>query len=396
MSRKLTVPLVVIIIAFGIVVSTLLSNQKEPMRRRPQMSQQRQLFLGTVQNEDISTSLEFTGHLYALDKVELYAEVSGILLSTPKRFKEGNYFSEGEELVHIDDSVYRNNVLAQRSSLLNQLTLLLPDLSIDFPESAPAWEKYLQNYNLDEELSPLPQPANQKEKYYIASRNIFNLYYSIKSMEATLAKYTLTAPYDGVVTLSNINPGTLVRMGQKLGEFTNTNLYEMEAFVGIGDLPHVRVGQRVRLTCDDIPGEFGGVVQRINGVIDKNSQTVKVYITTRDRRLKEGLYLTASLESPPIENAYRLPRKSLVGAETLWVVRDSTLSLRRVTIAGDEKDDIIVQGLENGTQVLLEPLVDAYEGMKLPQIQKNNVGFMGETRSIDQKTGKRTQVKGTH
>ena len=44
-------------------------------------------------------------------------------------------------------------------------------------------------------------------------------------MEATLDKYTIKAPFNVVVTQSNINPGTLVRNGQKLGEFINTYLY---------------------------------------------------------------------------------------------------------------------------------------------------------------------------
>ena len=240
------------------LINGVLSNQKKPMKRRPVNQTNKQVKIVTVKNEAIRTEFDISGHIRALDKVEMYAEVSGILLNTPKRFKEGNRFSTGEALIKIDDSVYRNNVLAKKSSLLNQLTLLLPDLSIDFPASAPKWEHYLQQYDLEKTLSPIPVPGSDQEKYYIASRNIYDQYYTIKSMEATLAKYAITAPYAGVVTESNINPGTLVRAGQKLGEFTNTAIYELEAFASVHQVQHLKPGDPVTLFSDDMPYSFQG------------------------------------------------------------------------------------------------------------------------------------------
>lgn len=367
MNKKKTIFIAGGIFIAGLIISNLLSSQKQPMRRRPSPSGAKPVHLETVENQSLNTTIQLAGHLVALDKVDIYAEVSGVLLSTEKRFKEGNYFRKGQILVRIDDSVYRNNVLSQKSSLLNQLTLLLPDLSIDFPESAKRWEKYLSTLQMDKDLSPLPQSASEQERYYIASRNIYSQYYSIKSMEATLAKYTLEAPYDGVVTESNINPGTLVRMGQKLGAFTSTEIYEMEGFAGLNDAANLTIGQKVTLTCDDIPGQFDGKVQRINGVIDMASQTVKVYITTRDSRLKEGLYLNGQIQSNTIEDAYRVSRASLFGQNQVWVAEDSTMVLKPVSVVALEEKHAIVRGMENGTQVITDPPTDVYVGMPLPK-----------------------------
>ena len=61
---------------------------------------------------------------------------------------------------------------------MNQITLMLPDLKSDYPDSFPAWEKYLKEMNIEEALSALPSPISDQERYFISARNLYNLYYS--------------------------------------------------------------------------------------------------------------------------------------------------------------------------------------------------------------------------
>lgn len=360
------------IIVMGIVIGNILSNQKEPMRRNTTNPNDNVPKIISVKNKDILAPIEISGYLYAYDKVELYAEVSGVLQNTAtKHFKEGNRYKKGEILIQIDDSVYLNNVLAQKSSLLNQLTLLLPDLSIDFPKSAKRWEQYLHSFTLKESINPLPEPASEKEKYYIASRNIYNSFFNIKSMEATLAKYTIRAPFAGVVTQSNINPGTLVRVGQKLGEFTNTHLYELEAPVGLFDLGRLRIGQTVDLKTEDLQDTFQGRIQRINSIIDRNSMTVKIYIQISDPRLRDGMYMTGNTQGSPIPKAFSLTKDLLIGENHIFVVEDSRLVQKKVEVVGEKGDRVIIRGLEDGTLILGEVWPEAREGMIIPISDKN-------------------------
>jgi multidrug efflux pump subunit AcrA (membrane-fusion protein) len=301
-----------------------------------------------------------------------------VLQKTERRFKEGNTYQKNDLLIQIDDRVYKNNVLAQRSALLNQLTLLLPDLGIDFPESAERWEAYLQSFDIQKPLTPLPETASDQERYYIASHNIYNQYYAIKSMEETLAKYTMEAPFGGVVTEANINPGTLVRVGQKLGEFTSTELYEMEANVGIRDVDRLRAGQRVALTSEVVTGTFDGRVQRINSVIDRNSMTVKVYIHTRDPRLRDGMYLTARAQAEPIRDAFVIAKDLMVDDHSLYSVEDSVLVLSQVSVVAEYGDQIVVRGLADGSKILGEIWAESREGARLPQ--SGNTGQPGMQR----------------
>ena len=358
-------------IVVGLVISNILSRQKEPMRRRPTAARQKSVRIITVRNKDIKIPIEMSGPLYAYDKVEIFAEVSGVLLNIPKRFKAGNPFKKGEVLIKIDDRVYKNNVLAQKSSLLNQLTILLPDLSIDFPKSSQRWETYLENMDLQKVLNPLPDPASDKERYYIASRNIYNQFYVIKGMETTLSKYTIRAPFDGVVSVSLINPGTLVRVGQKLGEFISTEVYEMEASVTLFDANRLEKDQPVNLTSEDVQGTFTGHIRRINRVLDPTSLTVKVYIHLKDSRLRDGMYMVARTEGNPVPGAVAVAKDLLVENSRLFAVEDSVLVLKTIRVVAERGDTAIVRGLADGTKILGEVWAEAREGVEIPQSPKN-------------------------
>ena len=374
-----------LMILAGLIIGNILSNQKEPLKRKPENGRKKPIPIITVQNGDINIPIEMSGPLYAYDKIEIYAEVSGILLKTPKHFKAGITFKRDDVLINIDDRVYKNSVLAQKSSLLNQLTLLLPDLSIDFPESTRRWETYLQTMDLNKELKPLPEPANDKERYFIASRNIYNQYYVIKGMETTLSKYIIRAPFDGVVTQSQINPGTLVRTGQKLGEFISTEVYEMEASVGLFDANRLKEGQTVVLTCDDIQGTFEGQIKRINRVLDSESLTVKVYIQLKDPRLRDGMYLKSKTEGEPIPNAVIVSKDLLVDNNHLYTVENSVLVLKPVQVVAARGDKAIVRGLSDGTRILGEAWPEAREGASIPQA---SAATAEGTAAIQAKKGK--------
>ncbi|MBN2226408.1 MAG: HlyD family efflux transporter periplasmic adaptor subunit [candidate division Zixibacteria bacterium] len=378
LNNKTTIIAVCAIIAVGFLLGGVLGNQKKPMRMRPTAPSTGNLTTMSVHNGDVSTRFTAGGTLHALDKIDIYAEVTGVLLTTDKPFKAGRRYRAGEVIIHIDDEVYHNTLLAEKSNLLNQLTQLLPDLELDFPESVEKWTAFLNDFDLHEPLKPLPEAGDDRERNYIAARNIYSKYYSVKSMRATLDKYTIRAPYDGVVTESDINPGMLVRNGQKLGEFTGTGAFELEASVGINDVGHLHIGDRVTLTSDDVAGEFPGTIERINEKIDQSSQTVMIYIITEDKRLKDGMYITAEMSTIPIPDAIQVSRELLVGGDRLYTIQDDRLVLQKVEVMVDDNDQVVVTGLADGTVLLTEVVEDAYDGMPLkndpvePTTDENN------------------------
>jgi len=352
-NKKMSLLITVGIIVIGVLISSVLSNQKESLKRTAIPESKKEIKTIKIENEDMNTNISTSGRLTAYNKIEIYAEVSGVLDKNSIRFKEGNSFRKGEILVQIDDQVYHNNLLAQKSSLLNQLTLLLPDLKIDFPQEIQKWENYLSEFDLNNNLKSLPETVGDQEKYYIAANNIYNLYYTAKSMEATLDKYNIRAPYNGVITESNLNPGTLVRSGQKLGEFTNTSVYELEVAVGVVEANYLNSGMEVNLISEDVPGNYSGKIARINEVIDQSTQTISVFIHTSDNQLKEGLYMTANFNVVGEKNVVEIPRSGLSVQQEVYVVMDSSnIAAKKVDIIKNTNDTVVVKGLNDGEFIL--------------------------------------------
>ncbi|MGD8778306.1 MAG: efflux RND transporter periplasmic adaptor subunit [Ignavibacteria bacterium] len=367
MKKHLTWMIAIVILIVGLLTSGILSSQKEELKRMP-VDNTKKIKTEIITNGQIVKTVKASGTTEALNKIEIYAEVSGVLQFAEKEFREGTRFSKGEVILKIDDAVKRNQVLAEKSTLLNNFTTLLPDLSIDFPDEVAKWENYLKEFNLEEDIKPLPETNSQKEKYYIAAHNVYSQYYTIKSDEETLEKYTIEAPYDGVVTVSNIIPGSLVRTGQKLGEFINLNIYEIPVNVSIEDIASITVGQVVELLSTDVSKPMAGIIKRINSIIDKSSQTVLVYITSNDGRIKEGMYVTAVIQEKLDEKGVTLSKELIINRNQLYAVEDSTLVLKDIEIQGEDNDKVYVTGLPDGTEILSSTYDNSKNGIKLSEL----------------------------
>ncbi|NEX13926.1 MAG: secretion protein HlyD [Prosthecochloris sp.] len=362
MSKVKPYIIAVVIVIAGIVIGRLLGSGNSQQQERVVPKRNDQVSVTRVSNSAVSRTIVMNGKVDAVKKIEIFAEVSGVFVDGTKPFREGRRFSKGEVLLRIDDGVYRNTVLSEKSALLNQMTLLMPDLLIDFPEHAGPWKRYVDNFSIERSLRPLPQAANDRLRNYVAARNIYGKYFAVRSMEEMLGKYTITAPFDGVVTVSEANPGILVRNGQKIGEFAATTAFELELSVAVRDAAFIRQGDRVLLSSDDFDGDIEATVARVNEAIDPNTQTVGVYVLLKDSRLKDGMYVSASL-SVQVDDAVIIARELLDRENRLFVLRDSVFSLLPVEVVSLDGNTAIVRGIPDGLSLLSEPVEGVYDGM---------------------------------
>lgn len=349
------------IILAGIMLGGLLGRQKPESALQKKGPPAATLRVAEVRNGPVSIPIETSGSIEAVRKIEIYAEVSGVFRDGARPFREGNAFRRGEPLLVIDDSVYRNSVFAEKSSFLNLLTLVLPDIIIDFPEESAKWKRYTETFRIEAPVPALPEPASDRERNYLAARNVYNRFYAIKSMEATLSKYRLSAPFDGVVTMSEVNPGALIRTGQKVGEFAATGSYELQASVGIRQAAFLREGTPVPVVSEDFSGAVQGVIRRINTNITPSTQSVSVYIDLADPRLRDGMYLTARIPVT-FNGAFSIPRKMVQEENRVYVIEDSRFMLKKVDVLAYHDDRAVIAGLPDGIRLPFEMVPGMFDG----------------------------------
>ncbi len=354
-----------VIIALGILGARYLSSQKQAPPRQAKEIITRQVRVQLVKNEDVPAVVILEGRLSAYDKVEIFSEVGGQVVAASQPFKVGVAFAKGAPMIRMDDEEARLSLLALKSTLLNTIAQLMPDLKVDYPGSFPQWDRYLADFDIHKPIMPLPQPLTPQEKRFVAARNLYTQYYNVKSAEERLSKYTLYAPFSGVLTEAGVSAGTLVRVGQKLGSIMKTADYELVATVPLVDLRYVKLGSTLKLSSEDVEGEWNGKINRISDVIDAGSQTVQVFIGVSGSNLREGMYLRGQLSAAKVANAFRINRNLLINQQGIYVVQDSTLRFTEVELVKIERESAIIRGLSDGTPILSEMPPAAFDGMKV-------------------------------
>jgi multidrug efflux pump subunit AcrA (membrane-fusion protein) len=316
-------------------------------------------------NKIVPVSITESGRLTAKHKIDLYAEVQGVMQPTSKEFKPGTTFQKGEILVQIKNDDYRANLQAQKSVLQNLITSILPDLKLDYPEAYKKWDTYLKEFSIEDPITPLPEPGSDKEKFFLTGKNIYTTFYNTKNLEIIYKKYTLTAPYSGILTEALVNPGTLIRNGQKLGQFIKPAEYELELAISKNLITSVQVGKDVTITNPENTLQiWNGKVSRINGKVNPTTQTIQIFITLNGDGLKEGMYLEATIAGQEKLNAVELPRNLLIDEHQLYVVQNDTqLILKNINVVHKSRKNVIVQGIDNGDLIITKPIPGAYSGM---------------------------------
>lgn len=355
------IAILVVITGFG-GMKLLESLKKQPAIKDPE-SVVRLVRVMEVQTDTLSKLTEVQGKLVAQERLEIFPEVTGSLLSTSKPFKVGQNFDKGEVLLAIDGSESQYNLQSQRSAFIALVAQLLPDIKIDHPDQFEIWSAFRSGLDPSHALSNLPSPIDPKLKSFLSSRGLLQQYYAIKALENRQSKFTIVAPFNGTITQGNANAGTVLRAGQKVGEFIKTGAFELEAAVPVQDAAFIKAGHKVTLTHPINGNLITGKIARVAGSADPTSQRVSLFIEVQHETLKEGIYLHGVIEAKGVSNAIALNR-NLVGSDAkVFLVKDNVLMKKAVEIVDFYEGTVLVTGLQEGDLLLNQVIEGAYEGM---------------------------------
>ena len=351
----------VIIVMSGFIAMNLIKNKE---KKKPQNPQKTNLvYIELVKNKEIPIVVTTSGELSAKNKIELFSEVQGIFKISNKDFKAGTHYRKNEVILRINSDEHYAVLQSLKSNFYNSVTSIMPDIRLDYPEEFEKWEHYLLSIDLNKSIPKLPETKTDQEKFFISGKNIFSNYYNVKNQEVRLSKYRIIAPFSGTLTEAFVTPGTLVRQGQKLGEFINPDVFELNVSVKSEYSDLLQIGKSVNLRNIEKTKTWTGKVVRLNSKVDQKTQTINVYIQVKGAGLKEGMYMEAELIAKSEKDAYEIDRKLLIGNDGLYIVRDSVLELKTVEPIYFNNGTVVFRGLKTGTKLLSKPIPGAYSGM---------------------------------
>ncbi len=367
-----TVVLVVGIIGGSIGLMGLFSGMKELPKQKPVVENTKQVRTQKVIYSEVATEIEGFGRTSSSLPVDVIAEVKGSIQKGNIPLKEGQKFNKGDLLLKIDDTEARLRLKSKKSTFMKKIATILPDFKMDFPESFEAWQQYFENIDLDKPLQALPQYKNNKEKTYLATKDIFTDFYDIRSEEFNLSKHHMYAPFSGTITEVSLYPGTFVNMGSKVAKIIESNNLELKVAIPVEDIDWIKIGKTIDITNKNATKKWKGKVQRIGDFVNENTQAIDVFVQLypKQEKVYEGMYLKAEMPGETISKGMEIPRNAIFNNAQVYTVKDSLLKVQNVTIHKINSETVVFSGLEEGSEVVVEPLINAYNNMKVSIIRE--------------------------
>jgi len=176
----------VLIIGGGYLLKEKFAATERPQRQKPKKTLSK-VFTQEVKNGDTAIKVTASGNLAAKERIELFSEVQGIFEYSDKQFKPGVSYKNGDVLIRLNSEELRANLLSEKSRLQNILVGILPDLRFDYPDAFAKWESYINSFDVNQRLQPLPTASSDREKLFIAGRNITTTWYTVKNTQTIQA-----------------------------------------------------------------------------------------------------------------------------------------------------------------------------------------------------------------
>ena len=166
------------------------------------------------------------------------------------------------------------------------------------------------------------------------------------------------APFDGIITVRNVDPGSLITAGSTTGTtmlFSLAQVDVLRIFVSVpqSNAPDIKVGESAKVSVRELPGRtFTGKVTRTAGAIDPASRTLltEVDVSNPDGELLSGSYATVRFRIQRANPPLVIPQSALLidanGVRVALVDPDGTLHYRPVQIGRDSGSTVeVLSGL---------------------------------------------------
>lgn len=287
----------------------------------------------------------------------------------------GSGSAEGELRLNGKVSVDERNAYTQSTHVPGRIEKLLVNFTgepvqrgqalavVYSPELITAQEELLQAYAIRNSQPELFEAAKQKLRNWRIGENQINRI--LESGKAT-DRFTITADVNGVVTEKLVELGDYVERGMPLYQIADLSkmwvLFDLyERTIGL-----VEKGDKVEFTVASLPGEtFEGTIDFIDPILDSQTRvaTARVEISSKDNRLKPGMFVTGIIKTSGAEKASGLtiPRSAVLwtGKRSVVYINEGTAAnplfvMREVVLGQSLGDTYVVQeGLSAGEELVV-------------------------------------------
>jgi len=191
-------------------------------------------------------------------------------------------------------------------------------------------------------------------------------------VRAQLSDRVISAPFDGILGLRRVSPGSLVTPGTAIATLDDISVIKLDFNVPERFLAVLAKGQDIAAHSETYPErEFAGRVASVDSRVDPvtRSVTVRAEIANPERLLRPGMLLSVRLYQAP-RQAIVVPEIAVVqvGSEAFVyrVAADRTAARARITLGARRRGEVeVTSGLAPGETIVTEGAVKLRDGMRV-------------------------------
>ncbi|WP_339708490.1 efflux RND transporter periplasmic adaptor subunit [uncultured Kriegella sp.] len=389
MSNKKIVGICLAILIAGLAI-TILIFSTEPEAKTEGASIETAMLVDVIsaQQGTYEPIIVATGTVQPVEDVTLSPLVSGQVIRRDAAFTPGGFVKKNQVLLQIDPSDYRNTLELRKSELLQSQSTL--DTEMGRQKIAE------QDLNLiaDDSLfgtNPLSEEERQlvlrKPQLNAVKATIGGAKASVDQAKLNLSRTTIRAPFDAHILSQNVTKGSQVSQGDNLGRIVGTDYYWVMATVPVSKLQWLSFpksdsekGSPVRITNStawSTDAYREGYLDKQIGALDNQTRLARVLVKVADPlanktshekmpSLMIGTFVEVNIQANPVADVVRLSRDYIRSNETVWVMKDGKLEIRKVDIVlNDDVYAYIRKGLVDGEKVVITDLSTVSNGIGL-------------------------------
>jgi multidrug efflux pump subunit AcrA (membrane-fusion protein) len=369
---------VILIVAIGFFGMVLLSSSDKHSNAADVKPEVRTVNTQPVVFGDLTLEIEGSGVIEPQQNLNIISEANGVVLFAKNNLKDGTFVQKGELILDIDSREVENNLYSLRSSFLNAVVSILPELKIENEQTYKKWYNYFESIDIHKNIPRLPEVSDSQEKIKLSTRDIYNKYYSVKNQEILLSKYKISAPFSGFIKSAGVIENSYVAKGQQL--FSLSDAVNLEISVPLlveeSNLIDFSAIPTLRIYSDKNAKDYiTGKVLRRETNLDRNSQTLNVYVSFSNDNLNSyffpGNYVNVKIHGKRLTNVAAVPRNLVDNDGYLYTMEDGKLAKQKVDVITMQGNKAIIRNTipDNTTLVttiLQKPLI----GMEIQATDK--------------------------
>ena len=339
----------------------------------------------------------FYGNIKGINQVDIVTKLNGRIIYISPKVIEASNFEKGEIIFRIDDYIYKQE-LSEKKSILYELKNELEATELIHKEVLKQLELSKKNFIRMQKLSGDIVTKKSLEEvelnFSITRSKMLDIKAKIESIKSNIqvakaqlnlanrnlndAKYK--APFDGKIYNNLIEIGAEVNAGKTLGVLTNTNLLNVEFFVGesvytkIGNILNKKV--RILWKNSNYKNNYIGKVFYSDSTIDQDrsglNMKAKLEDIDADDPMIPGVFVEVIIEGSEVNNSFLVDEKSIYEEKYVYILNNNQPIKRQIVIQGNIGNKVLISGDLKQEELLIKTRISEIKGKNKILFKTNN------------------------